>query len=162
MSEFELLLRHLKQPEYVHVLLNPLPVYATAMGIITLVVAFFLKSKRAQLVALLVIFIGGASAWPVRYYGKRGYDRVYSMSYGDAQKWLELHAARADKFIFVFYITAILAVATAISLWKFPKIAQILVVATLLSAILAYGIGAWISHAGGQVRHSEFRNGPPP
>lgn len=35
--------------------------------------------------------------------------------------------------------------------------AQAALVATLLCAVVA----GWISHAGGQVRHSEFRMGPP-
>jgi len=43
---------HLSSPEYLHVLLNPLPVYGLAMGLIGLIVAFFLKSRPAQIVAL--------------------------------------------------------------------------------------------------------------
>ena len=44
------ILRDLRQPEYIHVLINPLPVYGLAMGLIGLVIAFFLKSRPAQVV----------------------------------------------------------------------------------------------------------------
>ena len=43
------ILRDLRQPEYIHVLINPLPVYGLAMGLLALIIAFFLKSRRAQI-----------------------------------------------------------------------------------------------------------------
>ena len=43
------LLRDLRQPEYIHVLLNPLPVYGLLIGLIGLVLALILKSRRAQI-----------------------------------------------------------------------------------------------------------------
>ncbi len=44
------ILRDLRQPEYIHVLINPLPVYGLAMGLLGLIVAFFLRSRPAQIV----------------------------------------------------------------------------------------------------------------
>src|SRR5213082_456744 len=44
------LLRDFRQPEYIHVLLNPLPVYGLLVGLIGLVLALILKSRRAQIV----------------------------------------------------------------------------------------------------------------
>ena len=96
MSELELMLQHLKQPEYVHILLNPLPIYALSMGVLALVVALALRSQQAQIVALVLVTIGAGSAWPVIHFGKRGYDRVYSMSNRDAQQWLDIHGDRGD------------------------------------------------------------------
>ncbi len=37
-------------PDYLHVLLNPIPVYGLAMGIIALLVAFALRSRPARVV----------------------------------------------------------------------------------------------------------------
>ena len=162
MTELELVLRHLRQPEYVHVLLNPLPVYATAMGVLALAVALLLRSRPAQVVGLIVVITGCLSAWPVIYYGHRGYDRVYSMSNHDAQQWLDLHQDRAEDFQYVFYGTAALAAVTLVGLWKFPRVAIRLAWVTLRATLLSVGAGGWIGHAGGQVRHSEFRDGPPP
>ena len=49
------ILRGLRQPEYVHVLLNPLPVYGLLIAWIGLLIAFFSKSRRAQIVALVLV-----------------------------------------------------------------------------------------------------------
>ena len=162
MDELRLVLQHLKQPEYVHVLLNPLPLYALAMGVLALGIALLLRSKQAQVVALIVVIVGCASAYPVLHYGQRGYDRVYAMSNPDAQKWLDLHMERAERFVYAFYLTGLVAIASLVALRKYPKAATPLALAALLLAAASVGIAGWISHAGGQVRHSEFREGPPP
>src|ERR1041384_2014911 len=162
MDEMRLVLQHLKQPEYVHVLLNPLPLYALAMGVLALGIALLLRSKQAQVVALIVVIVGCASAYPVLHYGQRGYDRVYAMSNHDAQQWLDLHMQRAERFVYAFYLTGLVAIAALVALQKYPKAATPLALAALLLAAASVGIAGWISHAGGQVRHSEFREGPPP
>ena len=162
MSELQQLFQHLKQPEYVHVLLNPMPVYMTGAGILALGVALLMRSRQAQVVALIVIFIGCVSAWPVIHYGQRGYDRVYSMSNDDAQKWLDLHMKRAETFQYLFYATALLSLDVLVAMWKWQKAVLPLARATLLAAVVSLTVAGWISHAGGQVRHCEFRTGPPP
>jgi hypothetical protein len=162
MTELHLMLQHLKQPEYIHVLLNPLPVYGLALGMVALVVAWIARSRAAQAIALLIVALAGASAWPVVEFGQGSYDRVYAMSNNDAQQWLDVHATRASRFAPVFYAVAVLAVATIFVPWKFPKANNALLALTLAATLVALGLGGWIGHAGGQVRHSEFRKGPPP
>lgn len=162
MTELQQMLQTLKQPEYVHVLLNPLPVYATAMGVLALSLALLARSGQARAIALVLVVVGSLSVWPVKESGEQGYDRVMSMSNKDAQQWLYAHAQRADRCQYVFYATAALALASLVAQWRFPSAATKLAVATLLAAMVCVGLGGWISYAGGQVRHSEFREGPPP
>src|SRR5206468_4029880 len=88
------LLRDLQQPEYVHVLLNPLPVYGLLIGLIGLVLALILKSRRAQIATLTLVLISSASAWPVYEFGQQGYDRVLSMADEDGRAWLDEHRER--------------------------------------------------------------------
>jgi len=161
-SEFQLILQQLKQPEYVHVLLNPLPVYGLAMGVLALVVALVLRNAPARAVALILTIVACASVWLVARYGHLGYDRVYAMSNRDAQEWLDVHAQRAELLQYSFYLAGLVALAALVSQWKFPKATTLLTFLTLLTSVLALALGGWISHAGGQVRHSEFREGPPP
>lgn len=152
----------LKHAEYVHVLLNPLPVYATAMGVIALAVAFVLRSRPAQIVGLLIILIGTGSAWPVAEYGEGGYDRTYARADKAGQRWLDDHVHRANVGMNVFYVTAVVALAAMVLPARFPRSQLPMVAITLILALASLCVGAWISRAGGQVRHTEFRNGPPP
>lgn len=161
MSDFALLLKHLKQPEYVHVLLNPLPVYGMAAGAFILGVALLLRRSSEAVAALVWIALVGILTYPVLNYGHRGYDRVYAMSNSDAQQWLDVHADRAEKTKAVFYLTALVAIGALLTKKKWPKFSMPLTLASLFLAMVSAGLAGWISQAGGQVRHSEFRDGPP-
>ena len=87
----DVLLRDLRQPEYLHVLINPLPIYGLAIAWIGLIIAFFLRSRRAQIATLIIVLICAASAWPVYEFGEQGYDRVLTMIDEDGKSWLDEH-----------------------------------------------------------------------
>jgi hypothetical protein len=158
----DILLRDLRQPEYLHVLLNPLPVYGLAMGWIGLFIAIFLRSRPAKIATLAIILISAASAWPVAELGEQGYDRVLTMTDDDGHAWLDEHRHRADQLIYVFYALAVLSAAAIALPIKWPKSSVPLAMAVLLLGAIAIGTGAYIGQAGGKVRHKEFRNEPPP
>ena len=155
-------IRGLQQPEYVHVLLNPLPVYGLLISWIALIAALICKSRRAQIVTLILVFITSISAWPVFEFGKQGYDRVLAMSDDDGHAWLDDHEERAERVIYIFYALAALSVAAIIVLIRWPKSSFPLAVAVLLLGAAAFASGCYIAYAGGKVRHREFRNEPAP
>jgi len=157
----ELVRQHLNQPEYLHVLLHPLPVYGVALGTLALVIAMGLRSRQAQMTALILVFIGALSAWPVAHFGEEAFDRVESLSNDAGYAWLDAHAQRATRALPVFYGLAALAALALLLPWHFPKSAFALNILTLVLAIVTLGFGGWISLAGGQIRHSEFRYGKP-
>ena len=155
-------IRDLRQPEYIHVLINPLPVYGLAIGFIALIVALFLRSRPAQVTALVLIVITAASVWPVVHYGEEAYDRVLSMADNDGQAWLEEHEQRAEKLEYVFYALALLGAMAILLPKKWPATATPLAIATLILAAVSLGAGGYIANAGGKIRHREFRNERPP
>jgi hypothetical protein len=156
------LLRDLRQPEYIHVLLNPLPVYGLAVGLLGLIVAFFLRSRPAQIATLLIVLISAASAWPVYEFGEQAKDRVLSMENEVGDAWLEEHQDRAEDLIWFFYALAILSAAAIVAPMKWPRSATPLVIAAILLSVVTLGCGGYIAYAGGKIRHREFRNVPPP
>jgi len=156
------LLRDLRQPEYIHVLINPLPIYGLVMGWIGLIIAVVLKSRRAQIATLSLVLISSASAWPVFEFGEQGYDRVLAMTDEDGHAWLDEHKDRAEDLIYVFYALAVLSAAAIAVPIKWPKSAAALVVAVILLGAVTLGTGGYIAYAGGRIRHREFRNEPPP
>jgi len=155
-------LRGLRQPEYVHVLLNPLPVYGLLVSWIALVAALISKSRRAQIVTLLLLFMTSISAWPVYEFGKQGYDRVLAMTDDDGHAWLDDHEERAEKVIYIFYALAALSVAGILIPLRWPKSSALLAISVVLLGAVALGSGCYIAYAGGKVRHREFRNEPAP
>ena len=156
------ILRDLQQPEYLHVLLNPLPVYGLAIALFGLIAAIYLGTRGGQVTALVVIFACAASAWPVAQYGEAAEDRVQAMVDNDGEAWLKAHARRADELIYVFYALALVSAVAIFAPARWPKTARPLAFATLFLAVISLGAGFYIAHAGGKIRHREFRNVPPP
>src|SRR5258707_15341812 len=137
------ILRGLRQPEYVHVLLNPLPVYGLLIAWIGLLIAFFSKSRRAQIATLVLVLISSLSAWPVYEFGQQGYDRVLSMTDEDGERWLDEHQDRAEDLIWIFYaLVALSAIAIAAPI-KWPKSSVPLAVAVVLIGAGTFGGGGF-------------------
>lgn len=162
MSALASWLKELSQPEYVHVLLNPLPVYGMSVALLALVIALIARSRDARTIGLFLILMICAVFPLIVHFGEAGYDRVYAMSYQDGQAWLQVHRARAETWEWIFYATGISSLLALLlprraPRWRRPT--ALLTVALAAGSILA---AAYISSAGGKVRHSEFRNGPPP
>jgi hypothetical protein len=156
----ETLLRDLRQPEYLHVLLNPLPIYGLAAGLLALFVALLLRNRQARITGFIVIIVCSASAWPVHELGEQAYDPVLSMSDDQGQAWLQSHKARAEKLIVLFYVLAAAAVAGLVASWKSDKLSFIAAILVLVLGLTTLGAGGYIAYAGGRIRHREFRNGP--
>ena len=155
-------IRGLRQPEYVHVLLNPLPVYGLLTAWIGLIIAFFLKSRRAQIATLALVLISAASAWPVFEFGEQAYDRVLSMTDEPGEAWLNEHQRRGEQLIYIFYALALLSAAAIVLPMRWPKSSVALTIGVILLGAIALGSGSYIAYAGGKVRHREFRNEPAP
>jgi hypothetical protein len=156
------LLRDLWQPEYIHVLLNPLPVYGLLVAWVGLVIGLALRSRRAQIATLSLVLLSSISAWPVYEFGQQGYDRVLSMTDQDGEAWLDEHKERGEDFIWLFYVLATLSGFAIAAPIKWPKSSMPLAVVVILLGAITFGSGAYIAYAGGRVRHREFRNEPPP
>jgi hypothetical protein len=159
MSDF--FVRLLRQPEYIHVLINPLPIYGLLVGWIGLVIAMVIRSRPAQIATLAMVLISAGSAWPVFEMGEQAYDRVLSMTDDDGHAWLDEHQHRAEQCIYFFYALAALSAAAIVAPIKWPKSSLPLSLTVLLLGAVALGMGGYIAYAGGKIRHREFRNEAP-
>jgi hypothetical protein len=115
------MIEHLSKPEYVHVLLNPLPVYGLAVGVLGLIIALLSKTRAARVTAFALVMVSAASAWPVYHYGEAGYDRVKSMVDEAGDKWLDEHMGRGEQLIYVFYVVAALSAVGIVAEFAAPK-----------------------------------------
>ena len=152
----------LHKPGYLHVLLNHLPIFGTALGALALLVALVLRSRPAQITALVVVFVGSASAWPILVTGQQAYKPIREMVDDDGSDWLDEHMARAENTIYAFYLLAAVALAGLAAPRKWPRAATPLATTSFGLSLLCFGLAAYIAQAGGRVRHTEFRPEHPP
>jgi hypothetical protein len=153
---------HFFSMEHIHVLINHLPVIGLAMAILALALALTHHSRKTEIIALILVFVAAASAWPVNFTGHRAYETVRVLTDDGGSDWLDAHMDRAEKTAPAFYLLALLTAAALIAPHKWPRTTRPLALATLALAVLCEVASGWIALAGGQIRHPEFRNEPPP
>ncbi|MDQ2867992.1 MAG: hypothetical protein M3R59_06210 [Verrucomicrobiota bacterium] len=156
-------LKALQQPEYVHTLLNPIPIYGLVVGVIALIAALFWRNVSVQKAALVIVFLASLSVWPVMLFGGKAKERIIPMTAdADGEAWLSAHEQRADNVVWVYYTTAALSLAALVLPRFYPKARMPLVMLTALLGCGALVAGSYIAYAGGRIRHREFRLEPPP
>ncbi len=69
MSDF---LTSLQEPEYVHVLLNHLPMTGLLAALLSLAVGIVVRTRPVLLVGRALVSLFSLSAWPVSEYGEGG------------------------------------------------------------------------------------------
>ena len=151
----------LDQPEYVHAITNHLPLIGLLAAMLALIAALVTKDRIATLIGLALVCLFALSAWPVYHYGEEGYDRVLSMSDAAGGKFLEHHKALAERWIFLYFVTAGVAGLGFMLAWKWPRTLVFSSVLALVLAAASLAAGLVIAKAGGAVRHREFRFEPP-
>lgn len=151
-----------RQPEYVHVLINHLPLTGLFAALLALVGACVIGKRSAALLGMGLVSLFSLSAWPVYVYGEAGYDRVYSMADSDGDAYLSHHKQLAERWTWLFYVTSAAGALGAIAGWKRPKSLRAVSWATVLLAAASLVAGAVVAEVGGKIRHPEFRHGPPP
>lgn len=149
----------LSKPEYLHVLLNPLPIYGLAIGVVVLSIALALRKRAAQGVALWVLVFSAASSWPVLLSGESAYHEMYLLADNDGKSWLDTHRKRAERWIYVLYALSVASLGAALIPARFPKTSFLAVILTWVLGIVSLVIVGRIAHAGGKIRHPEFRHG---
>jgi hypothetical protein len=171
-------------PEYIHVLINPLPTYGLIVGIVVLFVGLVARSVTTRNIGGVIVLVCTGIVWAVVHYGQHAYNHLYMDLDAASKKWADVHMDRGESFAWVFYATALLSL-IALFVPKYSKasvstenpqpekraqipirplssVGTIFAVIVLIAAIISFGLGTWISRAGGRVRHPEFREGPPP
>ena len=125
-------------------------------------VALATRDRTAILIGLVLVGLLALSAWPVYTYGEAGYDRVLSMSDEAGGKFLEQHRALAERWVWLYFVTAGVAALGLALAWKWPRTLVPVAIVALLLAAASLAAGIVIAQAGGAVRHREFRFSPPP
>jgi hypothetical protein len=150
------------RPEYIHAAINHFPLVGLLVAMLALATGLVTRSRPVMLTGLGLVAVMALSIWPVYAYGEAGFDRVLSMSDEAGEGFLKYHAALAHRWAFLYFVTAGMAALGLGLSWKWQRLLVPAAIASLILSIASLSAGLAIAHAGGQVRHREFRSGPPP
>jgi hypothetical protein len=54
------MIENLSRPEYIHILLNPLPVYGMAVSVLSMIIALLSRARAARATALALVMVSAA------------------------------------------------------------------------------------------------------
>lgn len=140
-----------------HLALTHVPVILSFVGLIMLVVAFFIKNSTLTKTAYFLILIAGLSAMPV-YFSGEGTEEAIENLPGVSDAVVEKHEEVAKMAMISIAIAGLVALAALFSLRR-QAASRVFKIVVLLLAITSGGLMAQTAHLGGQIRHTEIRKG---
>jgi hypothetical protein len=143
---------------HLHLLVNHIPLFGIAFGLLVLVWSLIKKSQDLELGAILLFTIGGISAWIADQTGDSAEDIAEKLP--EVTKQL-IHAHEEVAEFAVIAATAVAGIAIALFLARKSKnsLTPILRIVLLLTALGASAAMARTAYLGGMIRHTEIRDG---
>lgn len=149
-------------PEYLHIILNHLPLIGFLAGGIPLLIGALLKKEALVRIGALLVLVFGAPAYFIMETGKEAEERL---AHGEtaavidelSHEFLHEHEERAEIAIIAIYVTLGLTVLCLAATFTVKKAGTPLAWITLLALAVSLGLTAWTAQAGGRIRHPEFR-----
>jgi uncharacterized membrane protein len=140
-----------------HLSLTHVPVILSIIGMLTLVTAFILKNNTVTKTAYIMIVLAGVAAIPVFFTGEGTEEAIENLP-GVSENIIESHEDIAKLAMISIAITGLVAF-SAMFLFNWKTTARAGRVAVLVLALVSGVLMAQTAHLGGQIRHSEIRNG---
>ena len=140
-----------------HLALTHVPVILSFVGLVMLVVALIMKNTTLTKTSYIILIIAGVAALPVFFSGE-GTEEAVEHAPGVSEAIIERHEEIAKLAMISIAAAGISALIALFSSGWFV-VARVFKVLVLLLAITSGGLMAQTAHLGGQIRHTEIRNG---
>ena len=140
-----------------HLALTHVPVILSLAGLTMLIVAFIIKSNTLTKTSYIIVLVAGIAALPVFFSGEGAEEAIENIP-GVSEAVIERHEEVAKLAIISIAIAGVGALAALLS-FKWQRATSIFKITVLLLALTSGGLMAQTAHLGGQIRHSEIRNG---
>lgn len=139
-----------------HLALTHVPVILSLAGLVTLAIAFMVKNNSVTKTAYFFLLVAGFAAIPVFFTGEGAEEAVEKLP-GVSEAIIEEHEEIAKIAMITISVAGLAALAALFSSkWQYARAFRLVV---LLLALASGGLMAQTAHLGGQIRHSEIRNG---
>lgn len=143
---------------HLHLLFNHLPILGTLFGLLILAGGFFLKNNTVKRTALGLFVLSAIFAIPAYLTGEGAEEIVESLP-GVTENLIEAHEEMANIFLWMVGALGVVSLVTFYTDYKSKKIAPMLYTLTFVAAIGTMIFAQQVGASGGEIRHTEIRNG---
>lgn len=143
---------------HLHLVLSHFPIIGTIIGIVILAYGQISKNIETQKVALVTFILMALFTIPVFLTGEGAEETVENIT-GVSEQLIENHEELAEKAIWLMGLLGILSIISFFAIIKKLSFAKTITLITLIVSLGTFGVFAQLGNLGGQIRHSEIRDG---
>ena len=141
----------------IHLALNHVPLFFSIAGGLILLYGFIRKQDQIKSLSLYFMIIAAIFIIPVYLTGEGTEENVEKLS-GVSEGLIESHEEMATIGLIIILITGIIALVTLI-IKKKASLSRPFLMLCVVLAFASFAVMVQTAHLGGQIRHSEIRNG---
>lgn len=149
--ELTTLWQSIRDPEYLHLLLEPLPLYGLGLGLAFLVVAFMFREMQSRMLALGIICASCISVWPYVELRDKATPRILATRSPDFAPLIVEQTQRRKDWAWPYYLMAALSF-TALCMTKHPK-GRIFILVVMSGCLLLFWFSIWLHKKECEVYH---------
>ncbi len=143
-----------------HLLINHIPVFGTLFGFLALLIGLIIHSDGAKKVGLIFLIIAGITSIAANNTGEEAEEIVEHMGLeADIHDYIHEHEELAEGAMKVSLVTGVIALLALYMLFKKKSPAKLLIYISLAGSLGGSIYMAYVSHTGGEIRHTEIRPG---
>ncbi|MGI9244490.1 MAG: hypothetical protein ACR2RV_27060 [Verrucomicrobiales bacterium] len=156
LREFTHLTEKLKDPEYLHLLLEPIMIWGLGIGLIAFLFAFFFGERKMQMVALAVIVISALAVGPYLDQRAQADERVVKLR-GDVKELIEESQERRRGSRGAYMLVAALAGLTMLMGAHKGLPGMLAGIGTAVVGTVVVIHGAWLHLKDAEIYHPNIR-----
>lgn len=141
-----------------HLLVNHLPVFGAGFGAALTAAGLILGKDDLKKAGLWTLLLAGLSAVPAQLSGEGAEEAVEHLP-GVAESLIHAHEEAAEKALIAVLAAAGAALAALAHARWAGRLSNAFVSTVLAVSLPALGLLGWTAHLGGEVRHTEIRDG---
>lgn len=159
-QELTTLWLNIRDPEYLHLLLEPLPLFGLGLGLTFLIVSFVFGEVRSRMLALVVICLSCASVWPYVDLRDKATPRILATRAPEFAPLIQAQTQRRKDWAWPYYAMAVFSLIALFSS-RSSKGKPLLLVVVFGGAVL-FWFSIWLHKKECEVYHRNIVRFVPP
>lgn len=142
---------------HLHLVFNHFPIIVPIVGMIILIVGFFIDSDVVKRTALGVFILGALLTFPAMYTGE-GAEEIAEKLPEVTDTIIHEHEEMAETLAITNYILGLVSLLGFWAYWKQKSFANYICIAILCLGLASIYFGKNTGTSGGEIRHTEIRS----
>lgn len=143
---------------HLHLVFNHFPIIVPIVGLLILIVGFFIDSDVVKRTALGVFVLGAILTFPAMYTGE-GAEEIAEKLPDVTKQLIHEHEEKAEILAIINYILGLASLIGFWAYWKQKSFANYIAIAVLCLGLAGLYFGKMTGTSGGEIRHTEIRVG---